>query len=267
MFGEFYVKSLDIYYFQEQLDKRMVMKSNGNQASIIGKHRVQKLLSNRGFCSRRKAEEYIADGRVGVNGKVISLGDKAAEADIITVDGKRIERTRSVVYLFNKPPGCVTALTDERLRTVMDFIHVKERVFPIGRLDYNTSGLLLLTNDGDVANKIMHPRYEITKTYLVLLDRPIQRQDIKKLEAGVLLEDGKTYPAHVKKLTSVELELTIHEGRNRIIRRMFEALNYRARGLIRLKIGKLSLGNVKQGRWRRLAPKEVDLIFEKYEKR
>ena len=123
-------------------------------------HRVQKLLSNYGYCSRRKAEEIIKQGRVRVNDKLITIGDKASEEDKIYVDDKLVEKEKKVYLMFNKPVKCVTALNDNKFKTVMDYIKIKERVFPIGRLDYLTSGLLLLTNDGDFANKIMHPRYK-----------------------------------------------------------------------------------------------------------
>ena len=127
-------------------------------------HRVQKLLSNYGYCSRRKAEELIELGEVKVNGKVISLGDKATENDEITVNGRIVKAPKRIYLIFHKPTRCVTALEDKYHKTIFEYINLKERVFPIGRLDYNTSGLLLLTNDGDFANRIMHPRYEVKKT-------------------------------------------------------------------------------------------------------
>ena len=127
------------------------------------KHRIQKLMSNFGYCSRRRAEEIIQENRVKVNGKLITIGDKCKETDRISVDGIPIKKEIKVYLIFNKPPKCVTALKDEKYKTVMDYIKVKERVFPVGRLDFNTSGLLLLTNDGDFANKIMHPSNEIKK--------------------------------------------------------------------------------------------------------
>ncbi len=213
-------------------------------------HRVQKLLSNYGYCSRRKAEELIQEGRVKVNGKVISIGDKASENDKLYVDNKRVEKQKKVYLMFNKPIGCVTALKDDKFKTVMDYIEVEERVFPIGRLDYKTEGLLLFTNDGDFANKIMHPRYEIKKTYLVGLGNEINQKQIDQIEKGMMLEDGKTSPAKVRKLDDRHIEITIHEGKNRVVRRMLKKLELRVRFLKRIRIGKLNLGDLGDCRYR-----------------
>lgn len=212
--------------------------------------RVQKLLSNYGHCSRRKAEELIIAGRVKVNGKVISIGDKASEQDSISVDGKPVLKQRKVYIMFHKPVGCVTALSDRQFKTIMDYIDIKERVFPIGRLDYNTSGLLLLTNDGDFANKIMHPRYEIKKTYVVGIDKPMTDKDIEMIEKGVVLEDGKTSPAKIIRQAPKIVEITIHEGKNRVVRRMFNHLGYYIKFLQRVSIGRIKLGNLKPGSYR-----------------
>ncbi|MFH1439556.1 MAG: pseudouridine synthase [Candidatus Woesearchaeota archaeon] len=246
-------------------------------------HRVQKLLSNYGYCSRRKAEELIIGGRVKVNGKTITIGDKAAENDRISVDGKFVKAEKKVYIMFHKPTKCVTAMTDPMFDTVMDYIDkngkmssgISERIFPIGRLDYNTSGMLLLTNDGDFANNVMHPRYEIKKTYFVLLDKNLEIKDKRAIEKGIELEDGLTSPAKVKILDSAHLknknykglennnsvEITIHEGRNRIVRRIFEELGYNTMFLKRIKIGRLSLGDLKEGKYRHLTGKDLDMIF------
>ncbi|MBT3836349.1 rRNA pseudouridine synthase [Candidatus Woesearchaeota archaeon] len=224
-------------------------------------HRVQKLMSNYGYCSRRKAEEIIQDGRVKVNGKPITIGDKATEEDEIMVDNKPIKKERKVYYMLNKPTKCVTALTDDKYETVMEHIKVKERVFPVGRLDYFTSGLLLFTNDGDFANKITHPSNEIKKSYVVKLNRPIDEQDKKSLQKGIKLEDGKTSPARLKILGPQMAEITIHEGKNRIVRRMFEALGFKLSFLERVKIGKLDLGSLPPGKFKVLSKREKELIF------
>ncbi len=226
-------------------------------------HRVQKLLSNYGYCSRRKAEQLIEEGRVTVNGKKVSLGDKASEKDVIFVDKKVVSKEKRVYLMLHKPHGCVTAVKDARYKTVMEYVDVRERVFPIGRLDYNTTGLLLLTNDGDFANTIMHPRYEIKKTYLVEVDTPVEKGLVSMLKKGVSLEDGKTRPAAVRVINENVLEVTIHEGKNRIVRRMFKALGSDVKRLQRVAVGKLQLGGLREGKFRKLGEKERKMIFLK----
>ena len=223
-------------------------------------YRVQKLLSQYGYCSRRKAEELIKEGRVKVNKKVIQIGDKATEKDKIYVDDKLVQKKDLIYLMFNKPVGFVTSLEDKHNRTIMEFLDLKQRVFPVGRLDYNTSGLLLLTNDGDFANKIMHPRYETKKTYLVELDKPITPGAISKIRRGVKLEEYTTSRASVKELEPILIEITIHEGKKRIIRKMMKELGYKTRALKRIKIGKLELGNLKVGKYRKLTQKELKLL-------
>jgi len=223
--------------------------------------RVQKLLCNYGFCSRRKAEDLIKQGKVKVNKKTITIGDKASEKDEITVDGKSIKKERRVYLMFHKPLHCVTAVTDSHHKTVMDYVKIKERVFPVGRLDYYTSGLLLLTNDGDFANKVMHPSNEVKKTYLVELNKAVTDEDIKKVEKGVMLKDGLTSPAKIKKHFPALLEITIHEGKNKIVRRIFESFGLKIFSLTRIKIGKLSLGELKPGKYKLLTSKELKMIF------
>ncbi|MGM5487427.1 MAG: pseudouridine synthase [Nanobdellota archaeon] len=220
-------------------------------------HRVQKLLSERGYCSRRKAEELIDAGRVSVNGTIISLGDKASSQDEIRVDNQPVGSQRKVYLKFHKPIGCVTALRDDFKKTIMDYIDIPERVFPVGRLDYNTSGLLILTNDGDFANRIMHPRYEINKRYEVITDEPLQSADIQQIERGVQLEDSHTSPAQVEILGERKYAITIHEGRNRIIRRILKRCGYSVKSLRRTHIGSISLGGLKQGTFVPLSSQEI----------
>ncbi len=225
--------------------------------------RVQKILSNCGFCSRRKAEELIEQGRVKIGGNVVSLGDKAQETDPIYVDGKLVSKQEKIYLLFNKPIGCVTAVNDKRFKTVMDYIKIKTRVFPVGRLDYATSGLLLLTNDGDFANRIMHPRYEMNKTYLVELDKPVDNEKIRLIEQGIELEDGKTSPSKIKLIQNNSLKITIHEGKNRIVRRIFKKMGFRVKRLHRLAIGRLTLGDLKKAKYRVLTDADKNKIFLK----
>jgi len=223
--------------------------------------RVQKILSNRGFCSRRKAEELIKEGRVKVNGRVISIGDQATNKAEITVDNEPIDRPRRVYLMFNKPQKCVTALTDSNIPTVMEYIDIPERVFPVGRLDYDTTGLLLLTNDGDFANRVMHPRNEVKKTYQVKLTSTMSDEEIKQIKTGVELRDGKTRPARVKKYDRKFFDVTIQEGKNQIIKRMFRKVGFRVKSLKRVSIGRLTLGKLKPGEYKELTKKEIDKIF------
>jgi len=225
-------------------------------------HRVQKLLSNYGYCSRRKAEELIKEGKVKVNDKLIHIGDKASEEDKIYVDGKLVNPQKKVYILFNKPIGCITAVTDKRFKTVMDYVKIKERIFPAGRLDYNTAGMLLLTNDGDFANKIMHPSYETKKTYFVRLNKIISWSVLAPIERGIELEDGMTSPAKIRKINDIQLEITIHEGKKRVVRRIFEKLGFRVVYLERIKIGNLEMGSIKPGEYKYLKQPDIDKIFE-----
>lgn len=220
--------------------------------------RVQKIIANAGFCSRRKAEELIEAGVVQVNGKTITIGDKAdPEKDKVTVNGELIKAPKRRYIVFHKPRGYLTTLTDPRGRkTIFDLIKVKERLIPVGRLDLNTSGLLLLTNDGDFANQIMHPRYEVEKTYQVLLERELTRPEIAKLEGGVTIEGHRTWPAKVQKHGKNTYHVTIHEGRNRIIRKMMRKIKHHVVELKRIAIEDLTLKGLDEGQFRDLTKKE-----------
>jgi 23S rRNA pseudouridine2605 synthase len=223
--------------------------------------RVQKIISSHAHISRRQAEELIKQGKVKVNGRTAKIGDDTSDNASISIDSQLVKRTRRIYLLFNKPTRCVTALKDSKYPTVMDYIKIKESVFPVGRLDFNTTGLLLLTNDGDFANKVMHPSHQIKKSYLTRIDRAIDSRSLKLLERGVDLDDGKSSPARIRVLARNLLEITIHEGRNRIIRRMLEAVGYKVKALERVAIGKLSLSNLRPGRYRKLTPKDIQKIF------
>jgi 23S rRNA pseudouridine2605 synthase len=228
--------------------------------------RVQKILSKCGVASRRKAEEMIMEGLVTVNGAPATIGMKAdLEKDHIKVRGKLINRVESAVYLlFHKPFKCLTAMDDPEGRpTVKDFIkRVKAMVFPVGRLDYNSEGLLILTNDGELTNQILHPRHKVPKTYLVKIDGVLENDDINKLENGIKLEDGLTAPAKVRRVkkktkSNSWIEIIIREGRKRQIRRMLQRVGHPVIKLIRTRINGLELGDLKPGEYRYMTPEEV----------
>ncbi|MBI1970769.1 rRNA pseudouridine synthase [Candidatus Woesearchaeota archaeon] len=224
--------------------------------------RLQKIIANQGYCSRRKAEELIQEGRVLVNGRTATIGESAEfEKDNVIIDGKPLLQTKKLYIMLNKSKKVVTTLYDPQGRTtVADILKLKERVIPIGRLDYMTEGLLLLTNDGDFANRIMHPRYEIKKTYHVTIDKPLRQEDEQKIRNGFSVEGIKTAPAKIVMLAKdrTKIAITIHEGRNRIIRNMMAELGYRIYQLERVSIGPLSLGNLPRGKWRELTEGEIE---------
>ena len=233
--------------------------------------RLQKIISAAGVTSRRAAEELITEGRVRVNGKVVTeLGTNAdASKDHIKVDGKLINPRQQPTYLMlNKPAGFVTTMSDPEGRpTVQDLLKgVKTRVYPVGRLDYNTEGLLLLTNDGDFAHLITHPKHEFPKTYLAKVKGVLDDRMIDMLEKGVFLQDGKTAPAKIRKIRKEEanswVEITIHEGRKRQVRRMFDHVGRSVIKLKRIKTGTLSLGDLPEGTFRHLALDEVKALRE-----
>jgi 23S rRNA pseudouridine2605 synthase len=227
--------------------------------------RLQKIISKCGIASRRKAEEMILEGLVTVNGAPATLGMKAdLERDHIKVKGKLISSIESKVYMmFNKPVHCLTSMSDDEKRTtVKDFLkRVKARVFPVGRLDYNSEGLLLLTNDGELTNAVLHPKNKIPKIYRVKIDGFLEDRDILKLERGIKLEDGTTAPAKVRVVKRLKanswIDITIHEGRKRQIRRMLERIKHPVIRLIRIRINGLELGDIKPGEFRYLTAEEV----------
>ncbi|MFH0875100.1 MAG: pseudouridine synthase [archaeon] len=225
--------------------------------------RVQKIIASSGLCSKRKAEELIAAGVVQVNGNTIKLGNKADyEKDIITVNSKRVIIQNKVYYAFNKPKFVLTSATEEGgKKTIYSYIDIKERVYYAGRLDFDAEGLLILTNDGDFANLITHPSNEIKKTYRAFIDKDIDEESITKLRNGVELEDGKTSRAKVVLLSPRHIEVTIHEGKKHIIKRMFESLGFNVIRLIRTKVGGVTLGNLKPGEYRKLTMDEIERIL------
>lgn len=233
------------------------------------KIRIQKMIADSGYCSRRKAEELISNGRVKLNGRPIKLGDKCTYKDLITIDGERIylSRKKNFIYLMmNKPRGYVTTVSDELDRKcVMDLLEgIEERVYPVGRLDRNSEGLLLLTNDGEFANSIMHPSRHVSKTYRVTVRPSISDDQLVALSDGVEIDGRKTLPASVivkdKQEGRVVLLITIKEGRNRQIRKMCEAVGLEVARLRRISIGPLKLGMLKPGSVRELTAEELRAI-------
>lgn len=227
--------------------------------------RLQKVIAASGIASRRKAEEMIQQGRVKVNGQTVKeMGVKVSTQDRIEVDGHEINKEEKVYYLLNKPKRTICSVFDDKERdTVVDIIDCKERIFPVGRLDYETTGLLLLTNDGEFANGLMHPRNHIRKTYEVAVKGVLTDGMCALLEKGIELEDGKTLPAEVfvlqrsEKKNKTVLQITIQEGRNRQVRRMMEFFNCEVTRLNRIQYAFLDLGNLRQGQYRKLRMFEV----------
>ncbi len=232
--------------------------------------RLQKVLAAAGVGSRRACEDLIFRGRVTVNGKVAKLGDKVdPETAEIFVDAERIVTDTKLVYLaMNKPRGVVSTMDDEKGRTALaDFLgHVPERVFHVGRLDADSEGLLLLTNDGDLANKLMHPSYGVAKTYLAEVAGPLPRAVGRALLAGVELEDGFAKVDSFKLVDtfgkSAQIELVLHEGRKHIVRRLMDAVGHPVNRLIRTQIGPIRLGDTRPGRTRRLTNSEIAGLFK-----
>lgn len=235
--------------------------------------RLQKYLSNQGIAARRKCEEFILDGRVKVNGEVVTeLGTKInPEVDKIEFDGKEVNKEEKRVYiLLNKPIGYVTTAKDQFDRpTVLDLVKVKEKVLPVGRLDMYTSGALILSNDGDFINKVTHPKNEIEKTYTVTVKGIVNDEDVKRLSQGVKIDDYVSGKAKVKILKTDEeknisrLAITIHEGKNREVRKMCEAIGKKVLALHRRSVAGLDVKNMQIGTWRYLSAKEVADILDK----
>lgn len=235
--------------------------------------RLQKYLADAGIASRRKAEVLIKQGKVYVNGKIVNeLGTKVTpNVDEIRYEGKKVEIEEKYIYiLLNKPIGYVTTVKEQFSRDkVTDLVHVKERLVPVGRLDMYTSGALILTNDGDFVYKVTHPKNEVTKTYTVTLKGQVSDDEIEKLRNGVVLDDGfKTSPAKVKRImedkenNKTRLEIVIHEGKNREVRRMCDAIGKKVLALHRSKIGTISLEGLTIGKWRYLKDDEVQKLLK-----
>ena len=231
--------------------------------------RLQKVIAESGLTSRRKAEELILQKKVKVNGNIVTeLGTKVSQNDRIEVNNKILEKENKEYFLLNKPRGVITSTKDDKSRkTVIDLINTTARIYPVGRLDYDTTGALLLTNDGDFANILMHPTNEIDKVYLAKLEGIIKGEQINKLKSGVLLDDILVKATRVKlKKVSKEsnsclVEITIHEGKNHQVKRMFESVGFHVEKLTRKRIGIFDCKNLKSGEYRKLTPKEVQIVY------
>jgi 23S rRNA pseudouridine2605 synthase len=226
--------------------------------------RLAKFLAHGGVASRRKAEEIVAAGRVTVGGEVVrDPARDVAEGEDVRVDGRTVAAEVREVWAVNKPVGVVsTAREPGGRRAVVELVDSAARLYPVGRLDVDSSGLLLLTNDGELANRLMHPRYEVAKAYRVELRRPPSEADLRQLARGVELDDGPTAPADVRRLGEREVEIVLREGRNRQVRRMAEAVGSDVVALRRVRFGPIKLGDLAEGRSRRLADDEIASLWE-----
>ncbi|MBO0439062.1 pseudouridine synthase [Candidatus Enterococcus ikei] len=232
--------------------------------------RLQKVIAHAGIASRRKAEEYIVNGRVKVNGKIVrELGTQVGKNDKVEVDDVPIYKEEYGYYLFYKPKGVISAVSDDKGRKVVTdfFSHIKERIYPVGRLDYDTSGLLLLTNDGEFSQKLTHPSHEIDKVYVAKVKGLAKKHDLLPLTKGMKIEGYKTAPATFE-IISVDLkantsivELTIHEGRNHQVKNMLKAVGYPVQKLKREKYGDLTLKGLRPGEYRNLNKKEISVLM------
>ena len=233
--------------------------------------RLQKVIANSGYCSRRKAEDLIKQGKVLVNGELVTtLGTKVNGNDAIIVEGKILKNEEDkVYYLLNKPRGIISSSSDDKNRkTVVDLIDTDKRIYPIGRLDYDTTGLIILTNDGTLSNKLMHPSNGVEKKYVAKLNKFFDISDLKTLENGVIVDNIKCKPTRVKIKKNDRIkdysivEITIVEGRNHIVKRVFENLGYLVDKLSRIEYAFLSIDNLRSGEYRELTKKEIKKLYE-----
>ncbi len=224
--------------------------------------RLNKFIAESGFCSRRKADELILEGRVSVNKHEAILGMDITDADTVRVDGERIKiNTKFEYYMLNKPKRVLCSSEDKFGRKLaVDFIKTKRRLFTYGRLDFMTEGLIIISNDGEIYNHVMHTRKKLYKSYNAKVNRDIEEKDIEALTHGVVIEGKITAPSKVKKIDKKEIRIAIYEGRNRQIRKMLETLGYMVDSLKRVKVGELGLGNLQSGESRALTTEEVEYL-------
>ena len=224
--------------------------------------RLNKFIAESGFCSRRKADELILEGRVSVNKHEAILGMDITDADTVRVDGERIKiNTKFEYYMLIKPKRVLCSSEDKFGRKLaVDFIKTKRRLFTYGRLDFMTEGLIIISNDGEIYNHVMHPRKKLYKSYIAKVNRDIEEKDIEALTHGVVIEGKRTAPSKVKKIDKKEIRIAIYEGRNRQIRKMLETLGYMVDSLKRVKVGELGLGNLQSGESRALTTEEVEYL-------
>lgn len=256
------------HQFFKKHENKEIPISLGRQRAESELIRLNKFISNAGVCSRREADELITKGLIRVNGEIITeLGHKINVKDIVEYKGKRITEANHVYILLNKPKDTITTTSDPEKRvTVMDLVQkaTDQRIFPIGRLDRNTTGVILLTNDGDFAQKLSHPSSEVKKVYYAILDKPLEREDFEKLAEGVVLDDG---PMKVDEIAYVDpndhtmIGVEIHSGKNRIVHRMFEHLGYRLKKLDRVVYAGLDKGGLRRSKWRFLKFNEVQMVL------
>lgn len=227
------------------------------------KARLQKILAQAGVASRRKCEDLIKEGRVKVNDRIATIGESAdPDKDSIRVDNERIRLEKKVYLMLNKPKDYIVSVSDEYgRRTVMQLVPARERLFPVGRLDRDAEGLLLMTNDGNLANCLMHPRFEVEKEYYVTLATEIKKEDVEKLRSGFVIDRRKVIPK-AKLLDRNKLTLSIHEGRKHIVKRLFWRLGYRVTRLQRVRIGPLILSGISSGHYRQLSSQELENLWK-----
>lgn len=236
--------------------------------------RLQKVIANSGYCSRRKAEELISNGSVKVNGKAITeMGYKVNPSDAVVVEGKAISSIEKEYILLNKPRAVITSTSDDKGRkTVLDIVETDKRLYPVGRLDYDTTGAIILTNDGELANLLMHPKNRVNKVYIAKVNGFFDKQSLLKMSNGVYIDDYKTAKCFVKlkkydkKTNTSIVEVTIHEGHNHQVKKMFEAVGFNVLKLKREKIAFLDVSDLKSGEYRYLSIKEVKQLYSETKK-